>query len=530
MNAPHGVPQFCFRRLTGVLVLALLTLASAAGRAPAVDRNNPARSAKLRSVKRRTNPQPLRPPSNRAEFERFLARARREHRPLRLSLAQLARACRAALRHSRELPSELRHLKGFTWFFGYVIERDQQGVRDIHLLGLRDPSRPPIDIDCLATALRSAYLNRPPYCSLDPHPDERFQKSVVLGVPWNTRWAWVMIEADYNMKMICQGQVDPRIPGLNSWASLLARRVLTRPGTLKPMQNRWWFDRQEVPRTLILDDSGDLALLYANPVLVHTELNRNRPQLTRGPDGKTRGLSAKKDGFGTGATSEDAARFARSFSSHLPQLGRKYPWIGELLGLYRLLDLAVHLRAARALPPDPEYWLRDYKGPYRGPARVKPTLRRTIAAGRWRIPIWGGVKMPLDLDQHHFRKDASAGDLKQRVLEPPVSPVNPGASSTVKRPLAISPARPSPAGRRMVPPSARPATRDAGLASWGRSLQQRLADLEARRVRHNANPPRSGDAAALARYKEEARLGRQETAALMAELARYKARLRQSRR
>jgi len=423
MNALHGQPLVSSRRWTGVLVLALLSLACAAGLAPAVDRKPPPRSTRSRatrppSIKRRTAEQQLQPPTNRAQFERFLDRARRERRPFRLSLAQLARECRSALRHSRELPSELRHLKGFTWFFGYVIERDQQqNVRDVHLLGLRDPSRPPIDIDCLATALRSAYLNRAPYCSLDPHPNERFQKSVVLGVPWATRWAWVMIEADYNMKMICQGQVDPRIPGLQSWGKLLAHRALTRPKTLKPAMNRWWFDRQEVPRTLILDDSGDLGLLYANPVIVRTELNKNTPQFRKGPDGKLRAVAPKKDGFGTGATSEDAARFARQFSTHLPQLGRKYPWIGELLGLYRLLDLAVHLRAARALPPDPEYWLRDYKGSYRGPARVKPTLRRTLEAGRYRIPIFGGVKMPLDLDQHHFRKDTGPEDLKKRALE-----------------------------------------------------------------------------------------------------------------
>src|SRR5262249_20960475 len=158
---------------------------------------------------------------------------------------------------------------GFTWFFGLVIDR-QDG--DVILLGMKDPERPRLDLDCLVTAMRAAYEGKAPSCSLDPHPDKRFQMSVVKGVPWNTRWATVMIGADYDMKKICHAQIAAAPSGLHSWFDLSVRESQRRPTTGRT-SNRWWFNRpkQDIARTLFPDrDTTDLVILYRNPVIVMT--------------------------------------------------------------------------------------------------------------------------------------------------------------------------------------------------------------------------------------------------------------------
>src|SRR5436190_22878694 len=106
-------------------------------------------------------------------FERFLDGCRRDKRPYKLSLRALAKDCYEAERATGKIPTALRRLRGFTWFFGFVLDREND---DVFLLGLHDPQRPPIELDCLVTAVQAAYSGQAPYCSLDPHPKPEFQK------------------------------------------------------------------------------------------------------------------------------------------------------------------------------------------------------------------------------------------------------------------------------------------------------------------------------------------------------------------
>jgi hypothetical protein len=335
-------------------------------------------------------------------FESFIARCRHDHIPYRLSLRQLAQECQDAERGGRGLPADLRYLKGFTWFFGYLIDRKGG---DIYLLGYKDPERPPIDIDCLVTAIRAVYEGKTPSCSLEAHPDPKYQKSIVLGVPWQTRWAEIMIEADYDMKKVCGGYEDPRIPEIVSWFDLSLREMQRNPNA--PDQgNRWWFNRpkKDVARTLLLDKDGDFVILYRNPVVVMTEQK---------VDGK----------FGTGTIAKEAEQFSTTFTRNLPQLGKRFKSIGELLALYRLLDLVVHLKeVGDVYPPVKDYWLTGYRSPYAGPPKEVPTLSRQVSGiqatdGKsYSFGIRGGVRMPLDLDRQSIRRDDSATDLKTRLL------------------------------------------------------------------------------------------------------------------
>src|SRR5262249_41270160 len=138
-----------------------------------------------------------RPPVDSRSLEAFINSCNSRQVDYRLSLKQLAREVAAAKRQGR-IPKPLRTLGGFNWFFGFaVVDRENGG--DVLLLGVHDPGRPPLDIDCLATAIQVVASGREPACSLDPSTDSRFQQSVVRGVPWRSRWALVMILADYTM-------------------------------------------------------------------------------------------------------------------------------------------------------------------------------------------------------------------------------------------------------------------------------------------------------------------------------------------
>jgi hypothetical protein len=284
--------------------------------------------------------------------------------------------------------------------------------RDVVLLGIKDPTRPPVDIDCLATAIKCACSDSVPLCSLDDHPDPNFQKSVVKGVPWKTRWADVMIRADYDMKKLAQGALDPSIDGFKSHEQHHADVMFTlgldgEGGTgsgddkTRHYVDRWWFNfDSQVPRA-IADDAGKVVYLYSNPVRLSTEALVN-------------------GAFGSGQTSTSATRFAEDFTTHMGTLGKHYPNIAELLAMFRLYDLMRHLRqASHATPPDMDYWLKKYEHPYEGPPEAMPTLDLTseirvrVEDGyeTWDRKVRGGVVMRLGITPESLKRAARPAGL-----------------------------------------------------------------------------------------------------------------------
>ena len=68
-----------------------------------------------------------------------------------------------------------------------------------------------------------------------------------------------------------------------------------------------------------------------------------------------------------------AVRFAESFTHNMDTLGRQYPSIAELQGLFRLYDLMRHLRdVGQTVVPDMDYWVSQYVHPYEGPPSAMP--------------------------------------------------------------------------------------------------------------------------------------------------------------
>ena len=244
-------------------------------------------------------------------LERFVEQCDQQKHDYRLSLKDLARDCAAAQKKG-PLPEELRFVRGFTWFFGCMIDAEEQ---DVILLGIKDPARPPIDIDCLATAINAVAANTVPACSLDLHPDPRYHQSVIRGVPWKSRFAEVMIKADYDMGRTFAGLLQPNIPGFKTHLDY-REEVLTTlgdepEGGMGKCYVRWWFNFDSDVARAVADQTGKLLYLHTNPVRLSTETAVN---------GK----------FGTGKQSESAVRFAEQFTRHLDALGKEYPSIGEL--------------------------------------------------------------------------------------------------------------------------------------------------------------------------------------------------------
>lgn len=325
-----------------------------------------------------------------APLQQFLARCGESKHPCRLSLKKLAADC-ARSQQDGALPAELRYLRGFTWFVGYLVDEEAD---DVILLGINDPARPPLDIDCLASAIKCAYSHSVPYCSLEPTPDGAFKKAIVKGVPWNTRWAEVMIFADDDMGRVARGYRDPQIKGLKTWRKHF-REVLSTLGeeregapseivnTRRIWENRFWYNFDSKVRRAVADDAGKLVYLYRNPLRLSTE--------------------QKVDGeYGSGKTTESARRFVREFTEHLDEVAQHYPNIAELQGLYRLYDLMRHLcEVSKADPPALSYWTEVYEHCYQGPPELirveKPAvvLAEASFAGSENLGGYGALRFTL---------------------------------------------------------------------------------------------------------------------------------------
>jgi len=295
----------------------------------------------------------IKPKNKFGPLETFIAECEEIKHPYRLSLKKLAEDCAEAQKNGA-LPDELRFMRGFTLFFGYYVEAKEQ---DVVLIGVKDPTRPPIDVDSFVAAIKASHSGLEPLCSLDADEDYLFSKSRVSGVPWNTRFAEVMIFADHDMGQIARGFLHPNISGFKSaneqFADILGAfglegEVESKGGSAYT-ENRWWFNFDSSIARSVVDESGTLVYLYANPIRLSTEQNVG-------------------GAYGTGKSTLSNRRFVDAFVTHMDRLGMHYPNIAELQGTFRLYDLLRHMRTLSATSvPRMDYWTTTYQHPYSGP-------------------------------------------------------------------------------------------------------------------------------------------------------------------
>lgn len=264
-------------------------------------------------------------------------------------------------------------LCGVTRVSGFVVDAKS---KDIVLVGEVDPSYPELQADDFIVALRAAnrlYARRegnvryytPPGCSIDPDPKtiqqlqqvkfgrgnsqadrqaaaeeweaigRQPQKVRVLGVPFDTHFAKVMVDADYYMKRLSNGSVDLGIPGFLSAVSMRVEdtreefRSGVRSSQPTSTLNRFWF----CPGECNYEEADGLVMLKDCRVKLLTEEEF---------------LTARGEVKGLGKPSAYASRFASGFTTHYEEIAGARPIYRELESLFRFSAVANLMRDMNA--------------------------------------------------------------------------------------------------------------------------------------------------------------------------------------
>lgn len=337
---------------------------------------------------------------------------------------------------------ELETLGGLNWLEGCVWDERRA---DAVLLGRAIPGLPELRTEDLVVALRNAWMvyaeqrgntrtYSNPGCSIDPDPEvfARLQecsrkmreastpaqteewKSLwkstcqcpqqvrVLGIPFDTHFAQVMVDADYEMKTYVNGTAEVRleaIPSLTALRLASARKAWAAGrGPASEMSfNRFWF----APGTVRYSVDTGIAELDACPIRLLTE----EEYLAQGK------LS------GAGRAGELARQFTAAFTANFEDLASRRPLYRQLEGLFRLVAVAKLLRG-KASSADWSYFLQRYPVPERPVSRTLPglpsiahwTQERTTPGGKETLQAWlpscGGVGIDIELDRSRLERPA----------------------------------------------------------------------------------------------------------------------------
>lgn len=338
--------------------------------------------------------------------------------PLRkISLRRLERALSQAARQQQPLPAEMQFLAGMLRVKFVLVYPDQS---DIVLAGPaegwqvdaagnivgRRSGTPVLQLEDLLVALAAADENAGDSirCSIDPSPDglrdvQRLIKSgglrpdaqglpeleetlgpqtvTLAGVPPSSRFARLMLAADYRMKRLAMGFEPPPIDGLPPFLELFAAGAA--PRTITP---RWWLAAKYEP---LLRSPDGLAWELRGPgVQCLTEEHRLLPS----------GETAH-----TGKSGPAAARWAENMTRTYTDLSREAPIFSELRNLMDLAVVAALLaeedlysRSGWSLPTlrDPQaFLLTEFAVPATVPSQANLIRQR----GATVVTVSGGVEI-----------------------------------------------------------------------------------------------------------------------------------------
>ena len=274
-------------------------------------------------------------------------------------------ALEARLKSGRS--ADVARLCGVTRISGYITD---SSAHDIVLIGEVEPDRPALYLDDLAVAFRNSrlmYAQRKgrtiyytaPGCSIDPDPSvmrdldklsrtapdspdreerrlwfdkwqavgSRPQSVRVLGVPFDSHFAKVMVDADYYMKRLTDGSVVLDIEGFESLMEMRMRTARDKlfaaqsPSISTQSLNRFWF----CPSESTFTEEEGVVLLRTCGVKLLTE----EEFLTAG------GLLS-----GKGRPDPLARHFADDFAAKYDEIALRRPIYRDLADLFRLVAVA----------------------------------------------------------------------------------------------------------------------------------------------------------------------------------------------
>jgi len=258
---------------------------------------------------------------------------------------------------------------------GYVIDPTN---RDLILVGQLVEGAPPLYLEDFVIALRDAwrlyghyegktFYYSDPGCSIDPHPKviQELQRTGqylqghpspagredaldywhqvchmpqqvrVLGIPFNTHFAKVMVDADYFMKKLVDGSETVHgfefhsLTDLHVDAAEQAMKQGKRTTVATDTMSRFWF---HAGRTVLLEDVGMVEIKQV-PIELLTEQEH---------------LSKKSRIVGSGHPDPLAKRWAKTFTDHYGRIANEYPIYREIENLYRVVALARSMKLRNA--------------------------------------------------------------------------------------------------------------------------------------------------------------------------------------
>ncbi|MAT70931.1 MAG: hypothetical protein CMJ58_15575 [Planctomycetaceae bacterium] len=361
----------------------------------------------------------------------------------KVSLTRLIKLVNAAIAEGRELDDAMKHLAGLTriqYVFYYPETQDIvlagpaegwfNGPGD-RVVGL-ETLRPVLELQDLAVALRmfgpdnsNSRNNSLVYCSIDPtqeglsrmqqflndlggyHTSIDAQKEqfivdglreslgmhtvTVGGIPANTHFAQILVEADYRMKLIGIGLEQPPVD-IRSFVSIASASAIARNAL-----QRWYF----VPnyeRIQVTEDGNAAEFIGGGVKLV----------------GEEEAVSAAGGRSGTGRQNRSSMRFTRGFTEKFPELAELEPVYGQLRNCVDMLIATAFIKhqglfeeagiaTLGALGNESQYPLQTYNAP----KQVATAVNSIWKGNRLLNPVGGGVEIrpQLALDPDNIKSD-----------------------------------------------------------------------------------------------------------------------------
>lgn len=355
-----------------------------------------------------------------------------------ISLRALQRQLRSLEKNKTIPPQDIIHLAGITKMVGYV-----KGKGDVVLFGRTDENLPVLYLDDMVIALRNAFNKYThlrgntrfysyPGCSIDPDTQslsrllsigEKFDKAKnikeqktfeklwynecetpqrvrIFGCPFNTRFAQVMVQADYDMKNIINGKDDLAIPSFQNLTLLTmqkGKKAFRKTGKVPDFgfnYNRYWFHPKDITYYC---EKGMVSLKNCT-----VQLLTERQQVS-----KTGNL------LGMGDSDSLAQLFIDQFNNHFSKISRIRSIFQELENLYRFSALAQALKHKPGFAPTflgyllNDYTIHNVDVAKNLPGRSRLTYQKLATATHWirvSYPSCGGVSMEMKIKDQTLQK------------------------------------------------------------------------------------------------------------------------------
>ena len=370
-----------------------------------------------------------------------------------MSLRVLSKKAADCLSSRASVPRDLATLCGIDRFETFLVD---EGNQDVILMGKPVGGGSPLHLDELVVAMRSIWRGgaEAVSCSLDPRREdilavqrtneqygkvetpEKSKRMIqqvkgiwgsqlvrVGGVPKDSRYAHIMIDADYHMKKVSLGAL--KISGINSYLDMKVsdakERIAQGEDTIPSGMsfNRFWFNiEKEFPA--FTEDEG-IVWLKACPVVLFTEQQMG---------------AFSGELFDVDEDDPVAMAYAKAFSDAFPRLAEQVAPYSDLRNLYHLKAVLEAMRfrqAAERVGLDMDVLLRQYACKTGTPmpdsmegcvVHQEAFLKGKDGKGTyWYFPVtFGGVNMEMEVRERSFEKDDKLKRLKSKVLQKRPSP------------------------------------------------------------------------------------------------------------